>query len=145
MRVVAQRVSKASVSVENQVVGAITQGLFLLVGFTQSDTKEIVDAMVHKVTHLRIFNDVKGVMNESVLDQQLAILSVSQFTLYADSSKGHRPSYIQAAKPDWANELYMYFNQQLAQHVPVETGMFGADMSIELTLDGPVTIDLEKN
>lgn len=145
MRVVAQRVSKASVSVENQVVGAITQGLFLLVGFTQSDTKEIVDAMVHKVTHLRIFNDAKGVMNESVLDQQLAILSVSQFTLYADSSKGHRPSYIQAAKPDWANELYLYFNQQLAQHVHVETGMFGADMSIELTLDGPVTIDLEKN
>lgn len=145
MRVVVQRVTSASVQVDNHVVGSIEHGLFLLVGITHGDTKQIVDAMVHKVTHLRIFDDENGVMNESVIDQQLSVLSVSQFTLYADSTKGHRPSYIHAAKPEWANELYTYFNQQLAVHVPVETGVFGVDMKIQVTLDGPVTIHLEKN
>jgi D-tyrosyl-tRNA(Tyr) deacylase len=145
MRITVQRVKQASVSVNNEIVGAIENGLLLLVGFTHQDRLETVSTMIHKLTHLRIFNDKDGVMNESLLDQHLAVLSISQFTLYADTQKGHRPSYSEAAKPDQAKQLYDAFNQQLSQLVRVETGVFGADMHIEAHLDGPVTISLEKN
>lgn len=145
MRIIVQRVKKASVSVNQEVVGAIEDGLLLLVGFTHQDRLETVSSMIHKVTHLRIFNDAHGVMNESLLDQHLAVLSISQFTVYADTQKGHRPSYTEAAKPQQAKQLYDAFNQQLSQLVRVETGVFGADMKIDAQLDGPVTISLEKN
>jgi len=145
MRVIVQRVNKANVSVNHEVVGSIDQGVVLLVGFTHQDTLDTVASMIHKVTHLRIFDDSQGVMNESLLDQGLSALSISQFTLYADTKKGHRPSYIEAAKPEQAQKLYEAFNQQLAAYVPVATGVFGADMKIHVVLDGPVSITLEKN
>lgn len=145
MRIIVQRVQQASVSVNNEVVGSVNRGLLLLVGFTHDDTPERIPAMIHKVVNLRIFDDANGVMNESILDQGLSVLSISQFTLYADTKKGHRPSYIEAAKPEHAQKLYELFNQQLSAIVPVATGVFGADMQIRAELDGPVTITLEKN
>ena len=145
MRIIVQRVKKASVRVNDNIVGAIERGVLVLVGFTHSDTLETVTSMIHKVTHLRIFDDAFGVMNESLLDQGLSVLSISQFTLYADAKKGHRPSYIEAAKPQQAQTLYDAFNQQLSAIVPVATGVFGADMQISAAFDGPVTITLEKN
>lgn len=145
MRIIVQRVKKASVRVNDNIVGAIERGVLVLVGFTHSDTLETVTSMIHKLTHLRIFDDAFGVMNESLLDQGLSVLSISQFTLYADAKKGHRPSYIEAAKPQHAQTLYNAFNQQLSAIVPVATGVFGTDMQISAAFDGPVTITLEKN
>lgn len=144
MKVVVQRVSKASVSVDNQVVGSIKEGLMLLVGFTQDDTLKNIDYMVNKVLNLRIFPDEHGVMNKSVMDTGGSILSVSQFTLYGDASKGNRPSYVKALKGEEAIKLYEIFNEKLKENVLVETGVFGADMQVELVNMGPTTIILEK-
>lgn len=144
MKVVVQRVSKAFVSVNNQVVGSIDEGLMLLVGFTQDDTLENIDYMVNKVLNLRIFPDENGVMNKSVKDTGGSILSISQFTLYGDASKGNRPSYVKALKGEEAIKLYEIFNEKLKENVLVETGVFGADMQVELINMGPTTIILEK-
>lgn len=145
MKVLVQRVTSANVKVNNKVVGEINRGLLLFVGFTQSDTTKEIDYMVDKVINLRIFDDENGVMNKSLLDTEGSILSVSQFTLYADSSKGRRPSYINALNGDKAIILYDEFNKKLKENnVKVETGIFGAYMQVELINDGPITIMLEK-
>lgn len=145
MRVLVQRVTSANVKVDNKIVGEINHGLLLLVGFTQSDTSKEIDYMVDKVINLRIFDDENGVMNKSLLDTKGSLLSVSQFTLYADAIKGRRPSYINALNGDKAIVLYNEFNKKLKEkNVKVETGIFGADMQVELINDGPITIMLEK-
>lgn len=145
MKVLVQRVTSANVKVNSKVVGEINRGLLLFVGFTQSDTTKEIDYMVDKVINLRIFDDENGVMNKSLLDTEGSILSVSQFTLYADSSKGRRPSYINALNGDKAIILYDEFNKKLKKkNVKVETGIFGAYMQVELINDGPITIMLEK-
>ena len=129
MKVVVQRVSKASVSVDNQVVGSIKEGLMLLVGFTQDDTLKNIDYMVNKVLNLRIFPDENGVMNKSVKDTGGSILSISQFTLYGDASKGNRPSYIKALNGECAIKLYDKFNDKLRKcGLETEEGIFGEDM-----------------
>ncbi|TCP66270.1 D-aminoacyl-tRNA deacylase [Baia soyae] len=146
MRVVIQRVSKASVTVEEQVVGAIDQGLLLLVGITEHDGEEEIQTLAEKVVHLRIFEDEEGKMNKSLLDLGGSILSVSQFTLYGDCRKGRRPSFMAAARPELAQPLYEKFNEQLRYlGVEVQTGIFGAMMDVSLHNDGPVTILLDSN
>ena len=145
MRVLVQRVTSADVKVDNKIVGEINHGLLLLVGFTQSDTSKEIDHMVDKVINLRIFDDENGVMNKSLLDTKGSLLSVSQFTLYADATKGRRPSYINALNGDKAIVLYNEFNKKLKEkNIQVATGIFGADMQVELINDGPITIMLEK-
>lgn len=144
MKIVVQRVTDASVTVDNNIVGKIEKGLLLLVGFTNGDTYEKIDYMINKVINLRIFDDNNGIMNLSVKDIKGSILSVSQFTLYADASKGNRPSYIKALNGDEAIKLYDYFNNELSKVIHVEKGIFGADMKVKLLNDGPITIILEK-
>lgn len=144
MKVIVQRCMKASVSVENKIVGKIDKGLMLLVGFTYGDTEKEFDYLIDKIVHLRIFDDENGVMNQSLLDVSGSILSISQFTLYADTRKGRRPSYIKALNGEEANTLYQLFNQKLRQFTIVEEGIFGADMKVDFINDGPVTIILEK-
>lgn len=144
MRVLVQRSKSSSVLVDEKVVGKIDFGYVLLVGFTDTDTKEKIDKMVRKILHLRIFDDNNGVMNESILDHNGSILLVSQFTLYADTKKGNRPSYIKALNSENAIKLYDYFNQELGKYIKVETGVFGADMQVNITNDGPITILLEE-
>ncbi len=144
MRVIVQRVKKASVSVNEKVVGKINYGYMLLVGFTYGDTKENIDAMVKKIINLRIMDDSNGVMNKNILDYGGEILSISQFTLYADTKKGNRPSYVNAMSGDEATKLYDLFNDELSKILHVETGIFGADMNISLVNSGPVTIILER-
>ena len=144
MRVLIQRSKSSSVLVDEKVVGKIDFGYVLLVGFTDTDTKEKIDKMVRKILHLRIFDDNNGVMNESILDHNGSILLVSQFTLYADTKKGNRPSYIKALNSKDAIKLYDYFNQELGKYIKVETGVFGADMQVNITNDGPITILLEE-
>lgn len=144
MRIVVQRCKEASVSVEGNVVGKINKGLMLLVGFTQGDSFNEINYMVDKVINLRIFDDENGVMNKSLLDVGGSILSVSQFTLYADAKKGRRPSYVNALGGEDAIKLYELFNNELKKKVAVEEGVFGADMQVSLINDGPVTILLEK-
>ena len=145
MRVLVQRCDKASVTVDNKIVGSIDKGLMLLVGFTDNDNSNNIDYLVDKVINLRIFDDESGIMNKSLLDIGGSILSVSQFTLYADSSKGRRPSYSKALSGDKAITLYDEFNQKLKEkNIHVETGIFGAEMKVSLINDGPITILLEK-
>lgn len=144
MRIVAQRSLEASCEVDGKITGKIDKGLVLLVGFTQTDTKEIVDYMVRKVLNLRIFDDENGVMNKSIDKENAQILSISQFTLYGDPIKGNRPSYIKALNGEEAVKLYDYFNEQLSKEIKVETGVFGAEMKISLVNDGPITIIIEK-
>ncbi len=144
MKIVAQRVSNASVSVDGKVVGKIDKGLMLLVSFTQTDTEKEIDFLVNKVLNLRIFDDNNGIMNLSVKDIDGEILSISQFTLYGDASKGNRPSYIKALRGEESIKLYDLFNKKLSESIKVETGIFGADMKVSLLNDGPVTILLEK-
>lgn len=145
MRVLLQRSKASSVSIDSKIVGKIDNGLVALVGFTQGDTTDTIDAMIDKIINLRIFDDVNGVMNRSLLDTGGGILSVSQFTLYADSKKGRRPSYIEALNPGDATILYDEFNNRLRNTgVVVETGVFGADMQVLINNDGPVTIMLER-
>lgn len=141
MRVIVQRCDRAKVSVEGTIVGSIDKGLMLLVGFTHNDSSKEIDYMVNKIINLRIFNDEKNVMNKSLLEVGGEVLSISQFTLYADTSRGRRPSYFNAHSA--ASYLYDEFNEKLKKHVNVETGIFGADMKVSLINDGPVTIILE--
>ena len=145
MRVLVQRVLSSSVEVDNKIVGKIDKGVLLLVGFTEGDTSKEIDYMVDKVINLRIFDDENGVMNKSLLDTEGSILSISQFTLYADASKGRRPSYIKALGGEKATLLYDEFNNKLKEtRVHTETGIFGAEMKVNLINDGPITIMLEK-
>ena len=143
MKIIIQRVKKAQVSIEGQVYGQIQQGLLLLVGVGPEDQKEDLDYAVRKLVNMRIFSDTEGKMNLSVKDIQGEILSISQFTLFADTKKGNRPAFTAAAKPDVAEAFYQDFNRELAKEVPVKTGIFGADMQVELVNDGPVTIILD--
>lgn len=145
MKVVVQRSNKAKVLVDNKVVGQIDKGMMLLVGFTNNDTEKEIDYMVNKIINLRIFDDESGVMNKNILDYGGSILSVSQFTLYADSRKGNRPSYINALKGEEAVKLYDLFNKKLSEKIKVETGIFGAEMKVDFINDGPITIILEKD
>ena len=144
MRIVLTTVLNASVEIEGKIVGQIDRGFCLLVGFTRSDNKEIVDKMIDKMLSLRVFMDEKGLTNLSIYDVKGEILSVSQFTLYADLTGGRRPSFINAMKPDEAKQLYAYFNEQVkAKYGAVETGIFGADMKVSSVNDGPFTIILD--
>ena len=144
MRVVLQRSKEAKVTVNGEVTGQITKGLVLLVGVTHDDTEEDAAYLADKIVNLRIFEDENEKMNLSLLDVGGEILSVSQFTLYGDSSKGRRPSFIDAARPDHAVKLYDTFNRLLRDKgVTVETGVFGAMMDVQLTNDGPVTLIVE--
>ena len=144
MKVVVQRVKNASCTINNKVVGRIDHGFMLLVGFTDGDSESIIAKMAEKIVNLRVFDDENGVMNKSILEVSGSILSISQFTLYADTKKGNRPSYINAMKGEDAIKLYDLFNSELARYVHVETGVFGADMDIALINSGPVTIILER-
>ena len=144
MRIVVQRVAHSSVTVDGKVVGKIGKGLMLLVSFTPGDTEKEIEYMINKVLNLRIFDDECGIMNLSVKDIKGEILSISQFTLYGDASKGNRPSYIKALNGDEAIKLYDTFNEKLSKDIHVEKGIFGADMKVDLLNDGPVTILLEK-
>ena len=145
MRVLVQRCSRAKVIVDNKIVGEIKNGLMLLVGFTEGDNSENIDYMVDKVINLRIFDDENGVMNKSLIDTNGSILSISQFTLYADTRKGRSPSYINALSGPLAIILYDEFNEKLKkQGIHTETGIFGADMQVDFINDGPITIMLEK-
>lgn len=145
MKVVVQRSNEAKVLVDNKIVGQIDKGMMLLVGFTNNDTEKEIDYMVNKIINLRIFDDENGVMNKNILDYGGSILSVSQFTLYADSRKGNRPSYINALKGEEAVKLYDLFNKKLSEKIKVETGIFGAEMKVDFINDGPITIILEKD
>lgn len=146
MRVVIQRVKQASVTVEGALVSEISQGFLLLVGITHEDTPEIAAKVADKVAHLRVFTDEQDKMNLSLQDVQGELLSISQFTLYADCKKGRRPSFDKAARPEMAKPLYEQFNAMLESYgLSVKTGIFGADMKVELLNDGPVTIILDSN
>lgn len=143
MRVIVQRSRESMVSVNGKIVGKIDKGLVLFVGFTEGDNSEKIEKMAKKVANLRIFDDENGVMNKSILDVGGDILSISQFTLYADTKKGNRPSYIEALKGEIATILYDEFNAELRKYLKVETGIFGADMQVSILNDGPITITLE--
>ena len=145
MRVVLQRVSRASVSIAGRTAGAIGRGLCLLVGFTHDDTVERVDWMAEKVSGLRLFSDADGKMNLGLADVQGALLVISQFTLYGDAAKGRRPSFIDAARPETAIPLYERFLASLrSRALEVASGEFGADMQVEIHNDGPVTLILDR-
>ena len=144
MKVVVQKVKEASCTVDGKITGKIDKGLMILVGFTYGDNIEIITKMAQKIVNLRIFEDNNGIMNLSVLDVNGSILSISQFTLYADTKKGNRPSYINAMNGEEATKLYDLFNQELSKYLHVETGIFGAMMDISLINDGPTTIIMER-
>ena len=144
MRVIIQRVKSASCKVDGKITGKILDGYMILVGFTYGDSKENIIKMVNKIVNLRIMDDENGVMNKSILDTKGSILSISQFTLYANTVKGNRPSYVEAMNGENAIVLYDLFNEELRKFVKVETGIFGADMDISLINNGPVTIALER-
>jgi len=144
MKVLVQRSLNSNVSVDKKIVGKIDNGLVLLVGFTDGDTIEDIKYLVKKVINLRIFDDENGIMNKSIIDVGGSILSISQFTLYADTKKGNRPSYINALNGEEATKLYDLFNEELRNNdIKVETGIFGSDMKVSIINDGPVTIILE--
>lgn len=144
MRAVIQRVSQAKVVVDENTVGQIGKGFMILLGVHEQDTQVDVDYLVGKISKLRVFEDEQQKMNRSIMDVGGEILSISQFTLFADTKKGNRPSFVQAAKPDTAIPLYEAFNEGLRQvGIPVETGIFGADMKCHLVNDGPVTIIID--
>ena len=146
MRVLVQRSLESSVLVDDKIVGRIDNGLVLFVGFTHGDSKKEIDYMVDKVINLRIFDDENGVMNKSLMDVKGSILSISQFTLYGNAKKGRRPSYVDALGGEDASKLYDEFNNELLKHnIKVETGIFGADMVVNITNDGPVTLLLTKD
>ena len=144
MKVLVQRSGKSSVSVSSKVVGKIDSGLVLFVGFTEGDDISSIKKKKKKVLNLRIFPDENGVMNKSILDYGGSILSISQFTLYADTKKGNRPSYINALSGEYSSKLYDEFNKVLSESIHVETGIFGADMEVDITNIGPTTIMLER-
>lgn len=143
MKVVVQRSKYSSVTVDGKIVGQIDNGLVLLVGITKEDTLEDLEYMAKKVLNLRIFDDSNGVMNKSILDNGGSILSISQFTLCANTKKGNRPSYIDAMEPVMAKKYYLKFNEMLRESVVVAEGIFQADMLANINNDGPITIILE--
>ncbi|EGE54288.1 D-aminoacyl-tRNA deacylase [Streptococcus parauberis] len=143
MKIIIQRVSQASVSIDRVVKGSIQVGLLLLVGVGPDDNQEDLDYAVRKIVNMRIFSDQDDKMNLSIQDIHGAILSISQFTLFANTKKGNRPAFTGAANPQMASQMYDDFNRQLAGFCPVETGVFGADMQVSLINDGPVTITLD--
>jgi D-aminoacyl-tRNA deacylase len=145
MRVVIQRVSEAAVKIDGTIVGEISKGLVVLLGIAQEDTEQDALYLIQKLINLRIFSDADGKMNLSVQDCGGELLVVSQFTLYADTKKGNRPSYIRAARPEHAISLYEFFLQELQKQFqgPIQTGQFGADMKVSLINDGPVTIIID--
>lgn len=145
MKLVVQRVKNASVTVENEIVGKIDEGFMVLIGVTHTDTKETADFLVKKLCNLRVFQDENEKMNLSIKDIDGELLIISQFTLYADCQRGNRPSFVNSANPEYANELYEYFVEKCKSEVKnVQTGVFGAHMDVELINNGPVTIILEK-
>ena len=145
MKLVVQRVKNANVKVEGKTVGLINEGLLVLLGVTHADTKLEAEYLAKKLVNLRIFKDENHKMNLSVKDINGELLIISQFTLYADTTQGNRPSFTNAGKPELANELYEYFKQKCSEYgLKVQSGIFGADMKVELLNDGPVTIILEK-
>jgi len=146
MRFVIQRVNRASVEVENNIIGKIDKGFLVLIGVSDTDTKEIADKMIKKLLNMRIFSDSDDKMNLSLESIKGGLLLVSQFTLYANCKKGNRPSFGEAGKPAFANEMYEYIISECKKtDIPVETGEFGADMKIDLLNDGPVTIILDSD
>lgn len=146
MRLVVQEVSQSSVKIEGEIVGAIDKGYMVLVGITNGDDELLVEKMVDKLVNLRIFEDENDKLNLSLLDVGGSVLSISQFTLYANCKKGRRPSFIDAAKPDISSPLYDFFNKKLEEKgINVERGVFGAMMEVSLINDGPVTIILDSN
>ena len=145
MKLVVQRVKKAEVKVDGNIIGKIDKGFLVLIGIKVGDTKEQADYLVKKLCNLRVFSDEHDKMNLSIKDVKGKLLIVSQFTLYGDCSQGNRPSFIEAARPEEANPLYEYFcNQCELNNIEVQKGIFGADMKVELINDGPVTIIIEK-
>lgn len=145
MKIVLQRVKHAQVNIDNNTVGKINEGLLLFIGIGNNDNESIADRLVKKVCNLRIFEDENQKMNKSIKDTGGELLVVSQFTLYADCKNGNRPSFTNACEPKKANEIYEYFKSKCMEEVKiVESGIFGADMKIELLNDGPVTIILEE-
>ncbi|MDY5728440.1 MAG: D-aminoacyl-tRNA deacylase [Erysipelotrichaceae bacterium] len=146
MRILVQRVKNASVTIDGQLFSQIKQGYLLLVGFSNNDDENIVELMTQKLLNLRICDDSDGKMNLSIIDTKGELLSVSQFTLYADSSKGRRPSFIEACNPERAVQLYDYFNDNLRKSgLKVETGKFRAEMDVQLVNSGPITIMLDSD
>ena len=146
MRIVLQRVKQSAVSIDGACHGAIEKGFLALVGFCPTDTEAVLPKLIDKLVHLRVFEDENGKMNRSLLDIGGSVLSVSQFTLYADCRKGRRPSFTGAARPELAEPLYEAFNARLREAgVHVETGVFGSDMQVSLVNDGPVTILLDSS
>ena len=145
MRVVIQRVSHASVKVDDKIAGQTGEGLLVLLGIADEDTDEDITWLSNKIVNLRVFNDENGVMNKSLLDMKGGLLLVSQFTLHASTKKGNRPSYIKASKPDFAIPMYEKMIARLRADLgqPIQTGIFGADMKVELLNDGPVTIIID--
>ena len=143
MKVLVQRSKQSSVSVDNKLINSIDKGLVLLVGFTYQDGLEDILKLAKKVVNLRIFDDENGIMNKSILDVGGEILSISQFTLYANTKKGNRPSYIEALNGEEAIKLYEKFNEELNKYVTTKAGVFGAEMEVKITNDGPITIMLE--
>lgn len=143
MRCVIQKVNKSSVTVDGKIVSEIGRGLNVLVGFTDTDTEEDIKYCVRKIVNLRVFEDENDVMNRSVIDEKGEILSISQFTLYGDTRKGNRPSYIRALGGDKALPMYERFNELLNQEVPTKGGIFGTDMKVEILNDGPTTIIID--
>ena len=144
MRVLVQRSMDSSVIVDGKITGSIDKGLVLLVGFTEGDNLDKINYLINKILNLRVFDDENGVMNKSILEVGGSILSISQFTLYADTSKGNRPSYMKALRGEESTKLYDLFNEELRKHIHVETGVFGADMKVNIKNDGPCTILLER-
>jgi len=145
MRIILQRVSEASVKIDGSIKGAIEGGLLVLLGIEAADSEQDADWLISKISGLRIFSDTEGKMNLSIQDINGAFLVISQFTLFASTKKGNRPSYIQAARPEQAIPLYVYFVSKLKAetNLIVETGAFGADMKVSLVNDGPVTISID--
>ena len=143
MKVVIQRVSEANVTINDEIYNQIDNGFMILVGFTEGDDSTDIDYIVKKVVNLRVFDDENGIMNKSILDVGGNILSISQFTLYADTRKGNRPSYINALKGELSTKLYDEFNNKLNEYVLTKTGIFGEDMKVHLINDGPITIIID--
>ena len=147
MKLVVQRVKKSNLKIKNKLYSSINTGMVILIGISKNDNYEMAKQLANKIIKLRIFNDDNGKMNKNIMQIKGEVLVVSQFTLYADTNKGNRPSFINAAKPELAISLYNHFIDELQKLISskVRTGKFGADMNIELINDGPVTIILEKN
>lgn len=143
MKAVVQRSKKSSVSVDGKLVNEIDNGMVLLVSFTQGDTIDNILKMTKKIANLRIFDDENGIMNKSILDAGGEILSISQFTLYGDTTKGNRPSYIKALNGEDAIKLYETFNEEMNKYVVTKPGIFGAEMMVNISNDGPITLIME--